>query len=142
MHNVIPNVLLIDVDSSHADICNSAHVVLGRQAFHLECSNTLCAGLDRLQHKGIWAVFVNLFLPDSHGIETFRRVVTVAPHVPIVVLAGRNDVPLVGEALRQGAQHYLLEGHIDRYSFARAVRNVIARNSSRLRNFETAERKV
>jgi DNA-binding NarL/FixJ family response regulator len=130
MHNVIPNVLLIDANSSHADIFNSAHSVLGSQAFHLECCGTLCAGLDRLRRKGILAVFVNLFLPDSHGLETFRRLITVAPQLPIVVLGERNDVALVGEALRQGAQNYLFEGHIDTYSFARAVRNVIARKAA------------
>src|ERR1700692_1625328 len=40
----------------------------------------------------------------------------------------------------QGAQDYLLEGHIDSYSFARAIRNVIEREIARHELFNEKER--
>src|SRR5436305_14904225 len=93
----IPNLLLIDSDPAHADVFMSALLVLGSDAFSLERLDTLSAGLDRLRQNGIWAVFVNLFLPDSRGIKTFTSVIAAAPHTTIVIHARSEDESLVGE---------------------------------------------
>ncbi|HSV85896.1 MAG TPA: PAS domain-containing protein, partial [Levilinea sp.] len=52
----------------------------------LEVVGELTTGLDRLKQGGVDAVLLDLNLPDSSGIETFRRVRTCAPHIPIVLL--------------------------------------------------------
>jgi PAS domain S-box-containing protein len=42
--------------------------------------------------------------------------------------------------MRHGAQDYLLEGHLDRYAFTRAIRNIIEREIARLELFNEKER--
>jgi len=40
---------------------------------------------------GIAAVLIDLFLPDSQGIETFDRLFDSAPQIPILVLSAAQD---------------------------------------------------
>ena len=46
----------------------------------------------------------------------------------------------VETAMLRGAQDYLLEGHIDSYSFARAIRNIMERENARRELFIEKER--
>jgi diguanylate cyclase (GGDEF)-like protein/PAS domain S-box-containing protein len=79
----------------------------------------------------MWAVFINLSLPDSQGLETLDKLLLAAPSVPTLILAGTKDVAVALEALRHGAKDYLLEGHLDRDSFVRAIRNMAERQSAK-----------
>ena len=86
-------------------------------------------GLQRLHQKGIAAVLLELSLPDCHGMESFDRLFTVAPDVPILILGGDGNEALAKEAVGRGAQDYLLPGHVDSYSLPRALRNAIERKA-------------
>lgn len=55
-------------------------------------------------------MLLDLNLPDSHGAETFRKVLEIAPNVPIVILSGQADEALAIKALHQGVQDYLVKG--------------------------------
>lgn len=119
--------LLIDNDSSHAAIFRTALHDASEGAFQHEWVMTLAEGIERLRAKGIWAIFINLSLPDSQGIETFNRLSLAAPGIPTLVLAGAGENDIALDALRSGAKDYLLENHLDSYSFVRAIRNMVER---------------
>jgi DNA-binding NarL/FixJ family response regulator len=70
-------------------------------------------GLDSLRMGDIHVVLLDLTLPDSQGMETFSRVYSRAPHVPIVVLTGVKDEGLALEVIRAGAQDFLVKGMIN-----------------------------
>jgi diguanylate cyclase (GGDEF)-like protein/PAS domain S-box-containing protein len=137
---MIDILLLIDGHRSHALAFREAMITSRDGQFRVEWVERLSEGLGRLREKGVRAVFLNLFLPDSQGIETFDRLFLVAPGVPIVVLARAADEDIAREALQRGAQDFLLEGHLDSYSFARAVRNLIERKTTGEGLFEDKER--
>jgi ActR/RegA family two-component response regulator len=61
-------------------------------------------------------------LPDSSGLNTLIKVHTEAPEMPIVVLTGLADEAVSAEALRQGAQDYLVKGRVDSNVLVRAMR--------------------
>jgi PAS domain-containing protein len=71
---------------------------------------------------------LELSLPDSHGIETFDKLFTAVPDIPILILGNGNEA-LAKEAVGRGAQDYLLAGHLDSYSLPRALRNAIERKA-------------
>src|SRR5882724_10431410 len=81
----------------------------GSSSFDVEWVRQLSEGLARLSQGGIDAVLLELSLPDSHGIETFDKLFSVAPDVPILVLGNGNEA-LAKEAVGRGAQDYLLGG--------------------------------
>lgn len=97
-------------------------------AFDLECRLCLQAGLERLTAGGIDVVLLDLSLPDSQGFETFAEVYARAPEVPIVVLSCVDDEELAIEAVREGAQDYLVKDRVDRYLLVRSVRYAIGRH--------------
>jgi diguanylate cyclase (GGDEF)-like protein/PAS domain S-box-containing protein len=134
------NILLIDDEPSHAKAFEEAMRAAGDGPSNFEWVRTLSNGLERLAHKGQWAIFLNLSLPDSRGIDTLDRLLSVSPTAPIVVLAGEDDEEVCKTAMLHGAQDYLLEGHLDRYAFTRAIRNIIEREIARLELFNEKER--
>jgi diguanylate cyclase (GGDEF)-like protein/PAS domain S-box-containing protein len=102
-------------------------------SFPLERAGLLSEGLERLSRdrimpiKGsgrIAAIIVDLFLPDSNGIETVDRLLEGAPHIPILVIATSDDEQLAKLAVRHGAQDYLLEQHVDGYSLCKALESM------------------
>ena len=119
-------ILLIDSDPKHAEALNETAIITGGERATIECAGTLASGLKRLGGPEVGAVFLNLFLPDSRGMDTLNRVV-LATCAPIVVLGGADDEALCTEAMSRGAHDYLLEGRLDSCSFARAARNVLER---------------
>jgi diguanylate cyclase (GGDEF)-like protein/PAS domain S-box-containing protein len=134
------NILLIDDEPSHAKAFEDALIAAGDGPSNFEWVRTLSSGLERLAHKGLWAIFLNLSLPDSRGIDTLDRLLSVNSTAPIVVLAGADDEGICKTAMLHGAQDYLLEGHLDRYAFTRAIRNIIEREIARLELFNEKER--
>jgi len=95
--------------------------------FALERADRLQAGIERLQAGGVEIVLLDLSLPDSRGLETFNRLHAAAPLLPIIVLSGLDDEELAAEAVRQGAQDYLVKGQIHSDLLARAIRYAIER---------------
>jgi diguanylate cyclase (GGDEF)-like protein/PAS domain S-box-containing protein len=134
------DLLLIDDDPSHAKAFEDALVARGDGPSNFEWVRNLSSGLERLAHKGVWAIFLNLFLPDSLGLHTLDRILLVSPTAPVVVLGGVDDEDVCKAAMVRGAQDYLLEGHVDSYSFARAIRNIIEREIARQELFAEKER--
>src|SRR4029077_3814144 len=65
---------------------------------------------------------------------------SVTSTAPIVVLGRLDDEDICKAAMLHGAQDYLLEGHLDSYSFTRAIRNIIEREIARQELFAEKER--
>ena len=78
----------------------------------VNCVNRLSDALVSLKEKSPAVILLDLNLPDSHGAETFRRVLESAPDVPVVILSGQDDEALAMKALHQGVQDYLVKGTI------------------------------
>ena len=83
--------------------------------------------LNHLAKGGVDIVLLDLGLPDGQGLETVRRVRKLAPEVPLIVLTGRDDDDAVAEAMREGAQDYLVKGQIENRALPRALDHAIER---------------
>ena len=90
--------------------------------------------------EGFAAVLVDLFLPDSDGLETFDRLFKVAPQVPILVLSTSQHEPIARQAVQRGAQDYLLKGRLDNYLLPKALGSMIDRAAHAEALFEEKER--
>jgi signal transduction histidine kinase len=81
-----------------------------------------------LAKGGVDIVLLDMGLPDGHGLDTVRRAHAAAPSVPMIVLTGLDDEVLAAEALREGAQDYLIKGQIETRALPRALRHAIERH--------------
>jgi signal transduction histidine kinase/response regulator of citrate/malate metabolism len=58
-------------------------------------------------------IFLDLFLPDSFGQETFNQFNSKIHSSPVVVLSGHSDKSLALDIVKEGAQDYLVKGEFD-----------------------------
>lgn len=130
MDRPFPKILVIGDDPAVAEQIRMALAEPGSGLFDIEWVRQLSEGLDRLNKKGIAAVLLNLSLPDSEGIETFDKLYTVAPDIPILIVSENGREALAALAVERGAHDYLPPSHLDGYSLPRALRNMIERRDA------------
>jgi diguanylate cyclase (GGDEF)-like protein/PAS domain S-box-containing protein len=142
-------ILLIHDDPAAADTVREALIRSNDGSFEVVWVTSCAAGLERLADQrrketqgtdGIAAVLVDLFLPDSRGIETFDRLFRAAPQIPILVLCNTQDEGIAKLAIQRGAQDYLLETRLDPYLLPKALGSMIERAANAEALFEEKER--
>lgn len=124
--NPLPLQLLV-VEDNPGDARLVQEMLRGSPALATHTADRLTAALDYLGEQRADVVILDLGLPDSQGLETLRAVRSAAPSVPIVVLTGQDDDETGQNAMREGAQDYVVKG---RYQgdLSRAIRYAIERN--------------
>jgi serine phosphatase RsbU (regulator of sigma subunit) len=90
---------------------------------------------------GVDCVLLDLGLPDAQGLDGLRAVLDMAGGSAVCVLTGRQDEHLGIGAVAEGAQDYLVKGHVDGVLLTRALRYAVERkradeNTRRLREVE------
>jgi diguanylate cyclase (GGDEF)-like protein/PAS domain S-box-containing protein len=142
-------ILLIQSDSAAATAVRDALISCREPPFLVECLGLCAAGVARLAREGepdsresgaIVAVLLDLFLPDSEGIETFDRVFRAAPQIPILILCGSGHEDIAKSAVQRGAQDYLLKHRLDAYLLPKALHSMIDRAAIAEALFEEKER--
>jgi signal transduction histidine kinase len=128
MNNGHTQVLLIEDNPGDADLVR-LRLVEGNSTVNVSCVDRLADGLAFIAKEPPSVVLLDLNLPDSHGADTFRKVLASAPGVPVVILSGQDDEALAMKALHQGVQDYLVKGDITSGHLERAVRHAMERQA-------------
>lgn len=121
-------VLLLEDNAADAGLLRATLGGTPDLSFELEWVDRLQPGLDRLARGGIDIALIDLSLPDSRGLATFRAVREEAPGIPLLILTGDEDENLAVTAISEGAQDYLLKGERWPGTLVRALRYAVARN--------------
>lgn len=108
--------------------------------FRLTHVKRLEKGLTLLEQKEYDIILLDLSLPDSNGSETIKATLKTSPKDPIIVLTGRNDETFAVEAVRKGAQDYLVKGQFDGTSLIRSIKYAIERKRLEEKLKESEER--
>jgi two-component system, NarL family, sensor histidine kinase UhpB len=87
----------------------------------------LAGAVEFLSRETIDVVLLDLGLPDSSGIQTFTTLHTDCPHAAVVVLTGLDDDATGLEAMRRGAQDYLVKRDIHSSTLGRSLRYAVER---------------
>jgi len=123
-------ILLIEDNPGDARLIRELLAETEGGPFDVTLADCLEDGLGHLAPGAADVVLLDLLLPDSRGLDTLARVVEKAPWVPIVVLTVLDDRDLAVEAVRQGAQDYLVKGETDGNLLARSVRYALERKEA------------
>ena len=122
-----PAVLLIEDNPGDTRLIREMLAEDDTTAFRLVCVDRLSRALECLTEERPVLVLLDLSLPDSQGLETFSRVSTHSPNVPIIVLTGNDDQTLALNSVKAGAQDFLVKGRINSDLLVRAMRYAIER---------------
>lgn len=99
-------------------------------SFDVESVSRIRALAERPDLDSFHIALVDLNLPDSQGLDTYRQVRSALGGRPVIVLTGLHDESLGLSALREGAQDYLVKGELTASGLARALRYAVDRRST------------
>lgn len=130
------------VEDNPGDVFILRHMLREIITTHIQLTHvdSLCDAVDHLkqqqtlhpkqptQHPPIDAILLDLSLPDTQGLKTLQALHQPFPHCPIVVLTGLDDEALAIQAVKQGAQDYLVKGQVTADLLFRSLCYAIERN--------------
>ena len=87
--------------------------------------------------SGAACVLLDLGLPDSQGLQGLRQLLGIEPEAAVVVLTGQASEHLGEQAVRAGAQDYLVKGEVAGHMLHRVIRYAVER-----RRAEEAQREL
>lgn len=120
-------ILLVEDNVAEAELLQELLGEVHGTQFNLTTVNRVQKALTCLEREDFDVILLDLHLPDSQGLETVTKVRGKSPTVPILVLTVLNDENIALEAVRQGAQDYLIKGQLDTTLLTRAINYAIER---------------
>lgn len=95
--------------------------------YDLFLAETLFEGQDVINRQEIDLVLLDLSLPDTQGFKTLNLYLEKVPNVPVIILTGVNNEIVGYQAVKAGAQDYLVKGQFEGKLLGRSIRYAIQR---------------
>jgi PAS domain S-box-containing protein len=122
--------LLVEDNPGDARLLRELLKEIATAEFDITVATRLSEALLLLRDGEYDVVLTDLSLPDTHGIAASRELHGAAPMVPVIVLSGVDDETLAVNAVREGAQDYLVKDRIDSHLLLRSIRYAIERHAA------------
>ena len=135
-------VLLIEDDPDDVLLLKESLTETNVGNIKLGVADRLSRGLIELRIESYDVILLDLNLPDIRGLETLNAINKIFPKLPIVVISGLADDVTTTEAVRQGAQDFIVKGEINGPMLLRVLHYAIERKQAEvvLRASETKYR--
>src|SRR5438067_6818157 len=125
-------ILLVEDDPAYAELTRAMLRTTSATAVMLDHTTSVHAAVDRLADSQYDIVLLDLGLPDAQELEALNSLVGAAPDLPLVILTGTENEVLALQAVKGGAQDYLIKGQATPELLVRAIRYAIERKQSEL----------
>ncbi len=124
------DLLLIEDNPGDASLV-SAHLMELDEGFSVTVATRLDQALTLISARDFQLVLADLSLPDSRGVSTVNRLLSACGTTsPLVVLSGLADELVANQAVKMGAQDYLLKSKLEADTLGRSIRYAIERHRS------------
>lgn len=121
-------VLLVEDNDTDVMLLKEALSSVSGVEFVLTQVERLAESLRRLDDQPFDVVLLDLGLPDSQGLDTLKILHERAPDIPVLVLTALSDEKIAMDAMRSGAQDYLIKSGAEGVLMARFIRFAIERH--------------
>ncbi|MEC4982837.1 MAG: diguanylate cyclase [Oscillatoria sp. PMC 1068.18] len=138
--NKFLKILIVEDEAADADLLGELLGDVDNSTFILKSVDRLDRAIESLQVEQFEAIFLDLSLPDSQGLATLIKIKEQAKTIPIVVLTALNDQNAAIEAVRAGAQDYLVKGKFSEDLLIRSLRYAIERQRTEEASRQQAQR--
>lgn len=113
-------ILVVDDDTMNLA---RTRIILSRE-YEVLLAESGRQALDLLAKEQIDLVLLDIDMPEMDGIETFARMKTIAPKVPVIFLTASGQEEDVFSAIRLGAVNYLKKPFVPRELLKRVAREL------------------
>ncbi|MBS1955806.1 MAG: response regulator [Cyanobacteria bacterium SZAS-4] len=130
MNNRTISILLIE--DSPTDALLMRHHLQGVQEYNfaIEEAASLTMATSKAESLSFDAVVLDLGLPESTGLSTFKKAKKSFPDKPIVVVTGDNDRTTLAATMEAGADNYLIKDALEGNRIAIAILSAIRNHQS------------
>jgi diguanylate cyclase (GGDEF)-like protein len=127
MRNKHVEILLIEDNEGDARLVRE--ILNGSEDINAELTRVdrLRPALERLGESKFDIILLDLSLPDGKGVEMIISLQDLSPATPIILLTGTDDEAIAVEAVKNGAQDYLVKEQVDANLLLRSMSYAIER---------------
>jgi len=120
---------ILTIEDNPSDLFLLEHMIRasGLPLRHLYSTDRIREAYALLAAKEIDLVLLDLTLPDSFGIHSFIYLKPVVQKIPVIILTGLSDTNVALEAIKEGAQDYLVKGELTESLLAKAIQYSLER---------------
>jgi diguanylate cyclase (GGDEF)-like protein len=130
MSEPVTHVLLIEDNPIDILLLRELLAKRKKTVYFVEAVNDLKSGIEFLQKEKPDVILLDLYLPDSQGINTFDSLYAQMLDIPIIVSTALEDENAALLAVNNGAQDYLLKGTITSALLSRSIKYAIERKKA------------
>ena len=121
------NILLIEDNPGDARLVEMMLVEPDDATFNIYMANSMAQAVELVTQNNFDVAILDMTLPDGDGIENIASLKSHSPDMPIVILSGCYDEELALQAVKSGAQDFLIKGEVDEWQLSRAINYAIER---------------
>ena len=125
-------ILLVEDDPAYAELTRAMLNTTSGTSISLDHATSVHQAVGKLNDGQYDIVLLDLGLPDAQELEALNSLVGAAPDLPLVILTGTENEVLALQAVKGGAQDYLIKGQATPELLVRAIRYAIERKQSEL----------
>lgn len=104
----------------------------------VQLASSVAKAINLMARQRFDLILLDLTLPDSTGIDTLKSIKSHFPTVAIIVITSIDDEITALEAVKSGAQDYLIKDELNHRTISRSIRYSIERNNHDQRVAELA----
>lgn len=140
-----PNVLILEDNPGDFFLIKEFLKRTSLPTYEIHHTERVSDAIKLLQEQEFHLILMDLFLPDSEGIQTFMKIYPLAKQAPVIVLTGLVDEEVTLGTLQQGAQDYLIKGEYDEKLLEKTIRYSVERKHNQeliMRSEEISRKKL
>jgi two-component system response regulator HydG len=99
-----PKILVVDDERSHRQMIEA---VLAAEGYEIGQADNGQAAIDAITEKFYDLVIMDIRMPGLGGIDALKKIKTISPGIPIIIMTAYASVGTAVDALKSGASDYL-----------------------------------
>lgn len=126
-NSTITNILLVEDNPGDANLVEMMLIEPEDAHYQLFIADRMSKATELVGQHEFHVALLDMSLPDGEGVDNIFLLKSHSPDLPIVVLSGRFDEQFALEAVKAGAQDYLIKGEVDEWQLSKALDYAIER---------------
>ncbi|MCF8364013.1 MAG: hybrid sensor histidine kinase/response regulator [Prolixibacteraceae bacterium] len=124
------NILLVEDNPGDAMLLEELLLDNKRFTYKMSVADTLQAAIKMVEENRYDIILLDLDLPDSNGLDALQAINNKTNNTPILVITGLDDDKTGNEAIKMGAQSYIVKGLFNSRLITDSIIHALERNNN------------